>query len=159
MGDKWTPPRISGIVALLALLLSTGVPGAIGHDGHEVEAVPYDLAAPGPVAQASVDNPTPLNNWRDLQLGGNTLALDQGHTHAEVHLMDITWRDVPGRVALYDEDSTLLFAEDFCFETELEIPAEAAELTVMVSPLVHPCPVEGLNNGPATQGEILLVFH
>ncbi len=159
MGDKSTAPRTLGVAALLALLLSTGVPGAIGHDGHEVETVPYDLAAPGPLAQASVDNPTPLNNWRDFQLGGSTLALHEGSTHAEIHLLDATWRDVPGRVALYDEDSALLFAEDFCFEIHLKIPAEAAELTVMASPLIDPCPVEGLNNGPATQGEILLVFH
>lgn len=159
MGDKRIAPRIFGVVALLALLLSTGVPGAIGHDGHEVETVPYDLATPGPLAQASVDNPTPLNHWRDFQFGGNTLALDQGHTHVEIHLMDTTWLDVPGRVALYDEDGGLLVAQDFCSETELQIPAEAAELTVMASPLIDPCPVDGLNNGPATQGEILLVFH
>lgn len=159
MGDKWTAPRIWGVVALLALLLSTGAPGAIGHDGHEVETVPYDVAAPGPLAHASVDNPTPLYNWRNLELGGNTLPLDDGHTHVEVHMLDITRRDVPGRVALYDGEGGLLALQDFCFETGLEIPAEATELTVMASPLIDPCPVDGLNNGPATQGEILLVFH
>lgn len=159
MGDKWTAPRMWGVVALLALLLSMGAPGAIGHDGHEVETAPYDVAVPGPLAQASVYNPTPLYDGRNLELGGYTLILDPAHNHVEVHLLDITGRDVPGRVALYDDHGSLLTIEDFCFETGFELPPEAAELTVMASPLVHPCPVAGLNNGPATQGEILLVFH
>lgn len=159
MGDRRTSPRIWGVVALLALLLSTGIPGAMGHDGHEVQTVPYDLAAPGPLAHASVDNPTPMNNWRDFQLGGNTIDLAPDRTHVDVHLLDVTQKDVPGRVAFYDEAGGLLALQDFCFQASVAIPPHAAELTVMASPLIDPCPVGDLGNGPATQGEILLVFH
>ncbi len=159
MGDRPAPSGTLPAAALLVLLLATGVPGAAAHDGHQVQTVPYDTSLPGPVAHASVDNPTPMNNWRDFQLGGNTLPLDDGRTQAQVHLLDITQRDVPGRIALYGVDGDLLYLEDFCFETTVDLPPEAAEITVMASPLIDPCPVQGLNHGPAVQGEILLVFH
>lgn len=143
-----------GLAAVLGVLLaSAAVPIAVAeHEDPRVARADYDLAPPGPVASSSV--PTPLGTF---DVGGTTMAIQDGEDSVEVFLLDDTTLDVPGRIVFYDDQGGQLVVDEFCFTTERSIPATATNVTVRPSPSVHPCPLAS-GTGPAIRGEILFTF-
>lgn len=144
-------------VALCGVLVLSSFP-AVAAANERVVRVPYDTAPPGPLATTEAPNPTPLRDWQPFQLGGATVEIDPDEEHVEVFVLDLAGWRAPGRMVFYDQDGAQVGFFDFCDRFSTGIPDEAAEVTVFASSLVTTCPVDGLNYGPATSGELVVTF-
>ncbi len=145
--------RITFALALAVLVTVPGLAQA-DHANHErVVRHVYDLAPPGPFASTSLSPAGQVVN-----VGGTNVSLEQGEHRVEVFMLDDTTRQVPGRIAFFDEAGELLAMEDFCFELEREIPNGTQDISIHPSTVFTPCVVDGLNHGPAVRGEILVVL-
>lgn len=141
------------VLVLAALLFTPALASA-----ERVRRVPYDLAAPGPMTSVELPNPSGLHQGRAFRLGGTGVPVAPGEDLVEVYILDASTRRVPGRIAFFNGAGGQIAAEDFCFTGTFAIPEEATEVHVFVSTLLAPCPLDALNNGPGSRGEVLFSF-